>query len=84
MNVEQRNVIKCNRCAIDNCPRTVHIADASKCSSFLTLDNFKRPILNHLLSEEHKINAVTAVLSSFRLRIREINYYPFFKLEVVR
>ena len=82
--MEQRNVIKCNRCAVSNCTRAGHIEDSSKCSSFLKLDDLKAPILMHLLAEPWKIKGLTAALSFANLKIRETGRYPFFKLEVGR
>jgi len=82
--MEQRNVVRCNRCDVNNCRRTDTIEDASKCSSFLALDDFKHPILAHLLADPHKINGLISVLSFANLKIREIGRYPFFKLEVRR
>jgi len=82
--IDMPNVIKCNRCAVDNCTRADHIEDSSRCSYFMKLDDFKRPMLMHLLAEPKKIKGLMVALSFANLRIREINYYPFFKLEIGR
>jgi len=78
------NVIKCNKCAVDNCSMYHDNIDSSLCTSFKELDSFKVPMLIHLLTKEKCVPTVAALLNRVRLRFQDHYDYPYFKLVIDR
>ena len=78
------NSINCNKCAVYNCSLYHDNIDSSSCTSFKELENFKRPVLACLLSNEKQIALVAMLLRRVRLRFKDHHKYPYFKLEIDR
>lgn len=72
-----RNLIRCNTCEARSCKLYDEIDDSSKCYSFIEAQEFKLPIVVHLLSDSQKSVNTSRVLSRFKIRVKEINKYPY-------
>jgi len=70
--------IECNYCGIKDCQ--YYKAKTTSCAMFLPLEEFKLPMLTHLMSNPRKAKVVYELLKRFNIVIKEIEYEPYFKL----
>uniref|UniRef100_A0A6M3K4T2 Uncharacterized protein n=2 Tax=viral metagenome TaxID=1070528 RepID=A0A6M3K4T2_9ZZZZ len=76
---------KCNICEFPKiCSLIDRISDSTNCRSFIPPKEFKMPMLTHLMMSERNVNETMKLLKKFRFNIREIDKYPFFRLELAR
>ena len=79
----QPNHFKCNVCEA-RCPFDKKLVNkmpgTDRCKSFVAPDTFRVPILLRQLTKNATV--VHQLLGAAGLRFREIEHYPFFRLEV--
>ena len=71
--------VRCNDCAANKCLSFKSTKASKGCSMFVSLGDFKVPMLVHLM-ENHKAINTTKMLEQFGFEVSEIGYYPYFKL----
>ena len=79
----QPNHFKCNVCEA-RCPYDKKMLNkmegTDKCKKFIKPDVFRQPILLRMLAKD--ATTVHELLGSAGLRFKELDKYPFFRLEV--
>jgi len=72
--------VLCNICGVKSCNSYDNLKIARGCRMFAPLSRLNTPMLFHLMQEEKSVNT-TKVLQKFGIKITEISFYPYFKLE---
>ena len=79
------NLTKCNVCEFPTrCKKVDWIQDSSECGSFIEPKSLTVSLLSLLMTDSRKIQDATDLLERFGFRVREIERYPFFRLELVK